>query len=92
MSTVLRCGGRQNWTGYCQRLVDRDLDEAGRVLDADLHARVLHRLDARVALDVPLIPLFHRPLIGAARATIRGYAPSGTLDPLAGVENWWLAR
>jgi peptide/nickel transport system substrate-binding protein len=92
MSTVLRCGGSQNWTGYCQRLVTRDLDEAGRVLDADQRARVLHRLDARVALDVPLIPLFHRPLIGAARATIRGYAPSGTLDPFAGAENWWLAR
>ncbi len=92
MSTVLRCGGSQNWTGYCQRLVDRDIDDAGRVLDADLHARALHRLDARVALDVPLIPLFHRPLFGAARSSVRGYGRSLSLDPFVGAENWWLAR
>jgi peptide/nickel transport system substrate-binding protein len=91
-NSLFRCGGSQNWTGYCQRLVDRDLDEAGRVLDAEQYIRVLHRLDARVALDVPLIPLYHRPLFGAARSTVRGYAPGGTLDPFVGAENWWLAR
>ncbi|HET6617898.1 MAG TPA: ABC transporter substrate-binding protein, partial [Gemmatimonadota bacterium] len=92
MSTVLRCGGSQNWTGYCQWLVTREIDEAGRVLDAEQYMRVLHRLDARVAVDVPLIPLYHRPLFGAARSTVRGYDPRGNLDPFAGAENWWLAR
>ena len=37
MNFVLRCGGSQNVTGYCQRLVTRDLDEAGRVLDPEQH-------------------------------------------------------
>jgi peptide/nickel transport system substrate-binding protein len=94
MGPILRCGGTQNYTGYCQRLVDRDLDEAGRVLDVDQRARVLDRIDARVANDVPLIPLFHRPVIGAASGRLRGYAlvPSGPIDPFVGAENWWLAR
>ena len=48
-------------TGYCQRLVDRDLDEASRMLDADQRAVVLNRIDARVALDVPMLPLFYHP-------------------------------
>ena len=88
----LRCGGVQNYTGYCQRLVTRDLDEAARVLDADQRARVFNRADARVAGDVPLLPLYHRPLIGAARATLRGYVPSGSFNPFIDAENWWLAR
>ena len=62
------------------------------MLDAEQHMRVLHRLDARVALDVPLIPLYYRPFVGAARSTVRGYASRGTVDPFLGAENWWLAR
>jgi peptide/nickel transport system substrate-binding protein len=91
-STILRCGGSQNRTGYCQRLVDRDIDEAGRILDPEQYIRALHRLDARVALDVPLIPLYHRPLIGAARSAVRGYTSREPVDqPFLGAENWWLA-
>ena len=26
------CGGQQNYTGYCQRLVTADLDQANRIL------------------------------------------------------------
>lgn len=89
---ILRCGGAQNYTGYCQRLVTRDLDEAARVLDVDQRARIFNRADARVASDVPLLPLYHRPLIGAARANLRGYAPSGSVNPFVGAENWWLAQ
>jgi peptide/nickel transport system substrate-binding protein len=94
MDQILRCGGIRNVTGYCQRLVDRDLDEAGRVLDVDQRARVLNRVDARVAKDVPLLPLFQRPVIGAASARLKGYvlAPAGPLDPFIGAENWWLAH
>jgi peptide/nickel transport system substrate-binding protein len=94
MNQILRCNGIVNVTGYCQRLVDRDLDEAERVLDVDQRANVLNRVDARVALDVPLLPLFQRPVIGAASARLRGYvlAPAGPLDPFVGAENWWLAR
>ena len=78
----LRCGDVQNYTGYCQRLVTRDIDEAARVLDADQRARVFNRADARVACDVPVLPLYQRPLIGAARATLRGYVSFRVLQPI----------
>ena len=31
---IFGCGGEQNYTGYCQRLVTADLDQAERILDA----------------------------------------------------------
>ena len=92
VNQILRCRGSQNYTGYCQRLVTRDLDEAEHVLAVEQRARVLNRVDARVALDVPLLPLFQIPVVGAARSTVRGYAPRVTVDPFVGAENWWLAR
>ena len=75
VNQILRCGGSQNFTGYCQRLVTRDLDEAEHVLDVEQRARVLNRVDARVALDVPLLPSSTCPVVGAARSTVRGYTP-----------------
>jgi peptide/nickel transport system substrate-binding protein len=92
MSEILRCAGAQNYTGYCQRLVDRDLDEASHVLDADRRAGVLNRADARVAIDVPMLPLFQNPLLGAVRPTLGGYTPTGSANPFIGAEKWWLAR
>ncbi len=35
---VYGCGGPQNYSGYCQRLVTSDLDQADRILDADRRA------------------------------------------------------
>ncbi len=55
---IFGCGGDQNYTGYCQRLVTADLDQAERILDADQQARVLNRADAQLARDVPVIPLY----------------------------------
>ena len=92
MDNILGCRGSQNRTGYCQRLVDRDMTEASRIFDADLRADVVNRADAAVAIDVPLLPLFQNPLLGAARANLRGYTATGSVNPFVGAENWWLAR
>lgn len=53
---IFGCGGVQNYTGYCQRLVTADLDQAERILDAAQQARVLNRAAdpvGRGALDPP---------------------------------------
>ena len=42
-----------------------DLDQADRILDADQQARVLNRADVQLARDVPAIPLFEQPPVGA---------------------------
>jgi peptide/nickel transport system substrate-binding protein len=86
-----RCQGPANVTGYCQRLVTRELDQAGRILDADKYARALNRADAQMARDVPVIPLWQEPSLATWRSTIRGFVPS---EPLVAwdAENWWLER
>jgi peptide/nickel transport system substrate-binding protein len=87
---IYGCRESDNVTGYCQRLVTADLNQADRILDADQRARVLNRADRRLALDVPVIPLYQPPAIVAFRATIRNFGAS-SLD-LVNAENWWLAE
>jgi ABC-type transport system substrate-binding protein len=89
-NSIFGCGGSQNFTGYCQRLVTRDLDQADRILDARKQARVMNRADAQMAKDVPVLPLFQVPLPTAVRDTVRNFAQS--LNPLTNSENWWLER
>jgi peptide/nickel transport system substrate-binding protein len=88
------CGGFQNYTGYCQRLVTSDLDQAERILDADEQARVLNRADAQMAKDVPVIPLYQAPQSVALRSTVRnfGLTLNTTSNPLWNAENWWRER
>ena len=88
---VYGCGGPQNFTGYCQRLVTRDLDQSDRILDAGQRARVLNRADALMAKDVPVIPLYQTPNLIAHRATIRNVVSASGHD-LWNAENWWLAE
>ena len=87
---VYRCSGDANYTDYCQRLVTVDLNQADQILDEEQRARVLNRVDRRLAKDVPVIPLYQPPAVTAYRAAIRNVGRSA-LD-LANAENWWLAR
>jgi peptide/nickel transport system substrate-binding protein len=87
---VFGCGGALNFTGYCQRLVTRDLDQANRILDARRQARVLNRADRQMAQDVPALPLFQIPLPAAYRTTINNYELS--YNPLTTSDAWWLER
>jgi peptide/nickel transport system substrate-binding protein len=91
LKTIFGCGGFQNYTGYCQRLVSADLDQADRIFDSDQQARVLNRADVQMAKDVPAIPLFEQPQWAAVRSTVRNFTPNA-LDPLVNAENWWLER
>ncbi len=85
------CGGDQNYSGYCQRLVTRDLDQAQRILGPARQAAVLNRADAQLARDVPVIPLFENPLVVAHKAAVRNVRLTAQLDTFVGVEDWWLA-
>jgi ABC-type transport system substrate-binding protein len=88
---VFGCGASQNDTGYCQRLVTRDLNQAELILSAAERARVLNRADAQLARDVPVIPLFQIPFVIAVRSTIRGFVVHPS-NPTWNAENWWLER
>ena len=86
-----RCGVPLNITGYCQRLVTRDVDQADRILDQDQRARVLNRADAQMARDVPVIPLLQPLLAAYVRSNIRNYVDRHPVNRWK-AENWWLER
>ena len=85
------CGGQDNLTGYCQRLVTSDFNQADLIFDARKRAPVMNRADARMAKDVPVIPLWSEPTSATVRSTIRGFEPSFP-SPAWNAENWWLAK
>jgi len=87
----LGCGGSSNVTGYCQRLVTRDLDQADRILDTGDRGRVLNRADRQLAKVVPVIPLYEVPLVLALRQTVRNVVVS-PFNLFWNAENWWLER
>ena len=90
-SDIYRCGGAENLTGYCQRLVTRDLTEADRILDPAQQARVLNRADRQMAKDVPVIPLWNEPAAASVRSTVHGVVPCFP-SWIWKAENWWLER
>jgi len=83
------CGGIENFSGYCQRLVTADLDEADRILDARQRTQVLNRAGRQIARDVPMIPLYPFILNGGNSTRLRGYVFSP--NALSEAEDWWLA-
>jgi peptide/nickel transport system substrate-binding protein len=87
---VYGSGGTSNVTGYRQRLVTADLNQADRILVEEERARVLNRVDRRLAKDVPVIPLYQPPGVAAYQSTIKNVGRSA-ID-LANAENWWLDR
>jgi peptide/nickel transport system substrate-binding protein len=84
------CRNEFNLSGYCSRQTNRDLLQAEVSLDERLRARVLHAADAKLAVDVPEIPLYTLPITVAHRTSIRGVVPHRFV-PHWNVENWWLA-
>ncbi len=91
MKDVFGCEAIQNYMGYCQRHVTRELDQAARILDSSRRAAALNRADRLLAKDVPVIPLYQSVALAAHRTTLRGvvFNPVSHLD---GAENWWLDR
>ena len=89
--SLFGCGGPQNLTGYCQRLVTSDLDQAARIFDAGHQAAALNRADRRIAKDVPAVPLFQHPTYAVLGPGVRGFVLNSTTG-VAGANNWWLDR
>ena len=89
---VFGCQRPGNTTGYCSRLVTRDLDQATRILDDGRRARLLNGVDARLAKAVPAIPLFQAAGLFALKTSIRGVVPNGAGPLTWNAEDWWLAE
>ena len=88
---IYGCGAEQNYTGYCQRLLTAELDQADRILDDRARARVLNRADRWLASDVPTIPLYQFVFTAAYDTSVRNFEFL-PWNPLWNAENWWLAE
>ena len=85
---IFGCGKGSNITGYCSRLVTRDLDESTRIFDTKSRAALLNGVDRQLSRAVPVLPLYQAPGSFAFKAALRGV----TEDFVRKSENWWLAR
>ncbi|HLG08306.1 MAG TPA: ABC transporter substrate-binding protein [Gaiellaceae bacterium] len=87
-----RCQGDFNFSGYCNRLVTRDLAQLDAIIDSEQLARVGNAADRKLARDVPAIPLFQRPEVDAIRTTVRIPDPPSAYAFYLNLQDWWLER
>jgi len=91
--TTFECQQPDNPTGYCDRLVTRDLDQATRTIDDRRRTGLLNSIDVRLARAAPVIPLYQGVGLFARKATVRGVVPSGAGSNFTwNAENWWIER
>jgi ABC-type transport system substrate-binding protein len=88
-----RCGGDGNFTGYCSHAVDAVLTEASIALDPAKRASLFQRADAILATDLPMLPLYQRPIVLIHRSDLLGMVPNpGIAGPFWNIEDWhWRA-
>jgi peptide/nickel transport system substrate-binding protein len=91
-SDIFGCQGLANFTGFCDRLMTRDLAQAMLIVDDKRRVKLVNKIDARLAKAVPAIPLYQNTFLFAFRATIRGVVPNGVDFFGWNAENWWLER
>jgi peptide/nickel transport system substrate-binding protein len=89
--SAYRCQGDANFTGYCSRLVTRDLAQLASIIDFARLAEVANDADRKLAVDVPAIPLFQSASRDAIRRRVRTPTPDSFPFHL-NLEDWWLAR
>jgi peptide/nickel transport system substrate-binding protein len=78
-----------SWTRYCQRVDPAELSRANHTLRGRERARAVNEVDAALAEEVPLLPLYWVPTIAATGPSVRGYVLHPD-DPFWRVEEWWL--
>ena len=88
---IFGCQQPLNFTGYCDRLVTRDLVNATRTFDLARRVKLLNRVDVRLARAVPAIPLSQITSLTARRTAVRGVVQNGVGSRFWDLENWWLA-
>jgi peptide/nickel transport system substrate-binding protein len=86
----LACQREENLSGYCDRLITRDLLRAESTLNLSRRVELLNRIDRRLARAVPHIPLYQLTGNWAFAANVRGVEPNSAGENTWNVEDWWL--
>jgi peptide/nickel transport system substrate-binding protein len=92
VNVVYRCGQPNNLIGYCNRLVQRDLQQLPHILRPGRYIAVANQADRKLARDVPVIPLYQYAHYVGYRTSVRGIRPHPFGAVAWNAEDWWLAR
>ena len=90
--TPLICEGSSfafEWTSYCRHVDPDELSRADHTLRGRERARAVNEVDAALAEEVPLLPLYWSPTVAATGPSVRGYVLHPD-DPFWRAEEWWL--
>jgi peptide/nickel transport system substrate-binding protein len=87
-TAIWSCGGGENWLGYCNKGVTKDLNDALTQLNVKKRNKDFENADKGMSNDVPSIPLYALPSIIVYKKAIKGM----TNNPAAGftydIEQW----
>lgn len=87
---IWRCGGGENYSGYCDAAVSRRLLESNGILDEGARAASLNAVDAKLARDLPAIPLYQKPTVVASRKALHGIVVNSTDEGWTwNLGDWW---
>lgn len=85
---VYRCQGLLNYTGYCDRRVDRLLKAANTELAPAKRNRLYQRADAIMAPQIPTIPLLQKFSVLLHKTALLGPHPTTSVSIFWNVEDW----
>jgi peptide/nickel transport system substrate-binding protein len=89
---IWRCGGSDNYSGYCNPRLSRTLVGSNGVLDEAQRAAAVNRVDAQLARDLPGIPLYQKPTIVAYKTRLHGIVVNPTDETWTwNLGDWWLS-
>jgi peptide/nickel transport system substrate-binding protein len=87
--SILKCNGASNYTEYCNRTVARELLRTRSILNPRKRAALFNKIDAQVANDVPILPLYQKPTYLVYKSSIHGMVDDpNDQGPTWNVENW----
>jgi peptide/nickel transport system substrate-binding protein len=86
---IWKCNGAQNYMSYCNRTVSRLLEASDVQLNVKKRFALFNQADARMANDIPTIPLYQKPTYFVFKAGIKGMKDNATLQgPTWNAEAW----
>jgi peptide/nickel transport system substrate-binding protein len=86
---IWKCNGAQNYMEYCNKSVSRLLEATDVQLNAKKRFALFNQADAKMANDIPTIPLYQKPTYLVFKAGIKGMKDNATLQgPTWNAETW----
>jgi peptide/nickel transport system substrate-binding protein len=86
---IWKCNGAQNYMEYCNKSVSRLLEASDVQLNVKKRFALFNQADAKMANDIPTIPLYQKPTYLVFKAGIKGMKDNATLQgPTWNAEAW----